>query len=83
MAIQFKRGKAASFLAATDLILAEGQPGYETDTNKLKVGDGKTSWADLPYVNSEEYQRKIIYGTEIPSNNDGRDGDIYIQIIEE
>lgn len=30
--------------------LRRGEPGYETDTNQLKVGDGDTFWNDLPYL---------------------------------
>lgn len=35
--------------AGKDPILAEGEPGLETDTGKFKIGDGLKSWADLPY----------------------------------
>lgn len=31
--------------------LAKGEAGYETDTSLLKIGDGSTNWANLPYVN--------------------------------
>ena len=31
--------------------LAKGEAGYETDTMLLKIGDGSTNWANLPYVN--------------------------------
>jgi hypothetical protein len=30
--------------------LLAGEPGYETDTNKLKIGDGVTAWCELPYL---------------------------------
>ena len=49
MAIQFLRGKKSK-VAASTRVLAEGQPLYETDTNKLKVGDGSTQAKSLPYV---------------------------------
>ena len=49
MAIQFLRG-TKSKVAASTRVLAEGQPLYETDTNKLKVGDGSTQAKSLPYV---------------------------------
>ena len=29
--------------------LADGEPGFEKDTNKLKIGDGSKAWNDLPY----------------------------------
>jgi hypothetical protein len=31
-------------------VLASGEPGYETDTGKLKIGDGSTTWNDLSEV---------------------------------
>ncbi len=30
-------------------VLADGELGYETDTNKFKVGDGSGVWTALPY----------------------------------
>ena len=30
-------------------VLLLGEPGYETDTARMKIGDGSTLWADLPY----------------------------------
>ena len=30
-------------------ILAEGEPGFETDTGRLKVGDGEQRWRELNY----------------------------------
>lgn len=46
--IQFKRGLAASFVL-TNPVLAAGEPGYETDTGKFKIGDGVTAWNSLPH----------------------------------
>ena len=31
-------------------ILFDGEPGYETDTGKLKIGNGTTPYNDLPYT---------------------------------
>lgn len=47
--IQLKRGTAAS-MAALNLTLAAGEPGLETDTRKVKIGDGTTAWNSLRYV---------------------------------
>lgn len=52
MAIQFLRG-TQSAITASDRVLADGQPLYETDTNKLKVGDGSTKAKSLPYIKVE------------------------------
>jgi hypothetical protein len=30
-------------------VLMTGEPGYEIETGKLKIGDGQTPWLDLPY----------------------------------
>lgn len=46
--IQLRRGIAAAWTTANP-VLAQGEPGYETDTGYEKVGDGVTAWNDLPY----------------------------------
>ena len=45
--IQFKRGKTATWYKQKTP-LASGQPGYDKDKNKIKIGDGKSSWSELP-----------------------------------
>ena len=45
---QLKRGLAERWVAVNP-ILQPGEPGFELDTNKLKIGDGITPWNDLPY----------------------------------
>jgi hypothetical protein len=47
--IQIRRGTAANWTSANPT-LAEGELGYETDTGKLKAGDGSTAWTSLSYV---------------------------------
>lgn len=47
--IQLRRGSAARW-AELDPVLASGEPGLETDTRRLKFGDGATAWNDLPYA---------------------------------
>lgn len=46
--IQWRRDTAANWTSVNP-ILAEGMPGYEKDTGKLKIGDGVTAWNSLPY----------------------------------
>ena len=48
--IRFKRGTSASW-SRVNPVLLEGEPGFEKDTNKIKIGDGSTQWNDLPYLN--------------------------------
>lgn len=33
-------------------ILSDGEPGFEEDTRKIKVGDGHSSWTNLQYIYS-------------------------------
>ncbi len=47
--IKLKRGTAARW-AEVNPVLALGEPGFVYDTNKLKIGDGKTPWNQLPYL---------------------------------
>ena len=46
--IQTRRGTAAEWTLA-DTILADGEQGFETDTLKMKIGDGVTAWTSLTY----------------------------------
>lgn len=46
--IALRRDTAADWTAA-DPILENGEPGFETDTGALKIGDGATAWTALPY----------------------------------
>lgn len=49
--IQYRRDTAANWVTANP-VLAQGEAGYETDTNLLKIGDGVTGWVALPYPDS-------------------------------
>jgi hypothetical protein len=44
---QFRRGLAAQWASANP-VLAAGELGLETDTNKFKVGNGATGWNSRP-----------------------------------
>jgi hypothetical protein len=46
--ILLRRDNAASW-TYNDPVLMSGEPGYETDTGKLKIGDGQTPWSALNY----------------------------------
>lgn len=45
---QQKIGTAAEWTSADPVLLA-GEIGIESDTNKLKIGDGETAWSGLAY----------------------------------
>lgn len=47
--IQLRRGTSHQW-STTNPVLAEGEMGYELDTNKLKIGDGVKTWLQLVYL---------------------------------
>lgn len=47
--IQIRRGTAAQWTSANPT-LAAGEFGYETDTNKAKIGNGSSAWTALSYA---------------------------------
>ena len=46
--IKLRRDTAANWVSVNP-ILGAGEPGLETDTNKIKYGDGTSRWNSLPY----------------------------------
>lgn len=76
--IQLKRGKAATW-NSLDPVLAYGEPGFEGDTGRLKIGDGVSKWSELNYFGeSDYYMARTHYG--FPSI--GRSDTLY-QAVEE
>lgn len=35
-------------------VLAEGEPGYEKDTGRFKIGNGDAQWVDLEYATASD-----------------------------
>ena len=46
--MQQRRGTAAQWTSYNPILNA-GEIGYESDTNKFKIGDGTNHWDDLSY----------------------------------
>lgn len=46
---RFRRRKARAWIQENPVLL-KGEPGYETDTGRVKVGDGSSHWTELDYV---------------------------------
>ena len=65
--IQIMRADDATM---NSVVPAQGQPAYGTTTHTLKIGDGVTTWENLPKVGealqNEDYK---IYYKEIPENS--------------
>lgn len=47
-----RRGTTSAWESANPT-LQYGEPGYEKDTGKLKIGDGIHAWNELPYLTDE------------------------------
>ena len=60
--ILLRRGTAAEWTASNPILL-EAEVGLETDTKKLKVGDGLTVWASLPYITLTPAAAASLYAT--------------------
>ena len=63
--IQMRRGTTQQWAAAAgtaNAVLAAGEIGVDTTSKQLKVGDGTTTWASLPFFNSGTIT-EVIAGT--------------------
>lgn len=54
---QFRRGLADNW-RKNNPILAQGEPGFERDTYRLKIGDGVTAWNNLSYFGGSGVLRR-------------------------
>ncbi len=53
MAIKFQVKRANTAIwSSTNPVLDAGEIGFESDTNKLKIGNGSNTWANLTYIAS-------------------------------
>jgi len=60
--IQIKRGTATAWTSANPTLNA-GEIGFETDTKKMKVGDGSTAWTSLAYTATDGDISAVTAGT--------------------
>jgi hypothetical protein len=67
--IQLRRGTASQWSTANTVLLA-GEQGYETDTRRIKIGDGTTAWNSLPYFNSVQTNARTSSYTLVLSDNE-------------
>lgn len=51
--IQLKRGKSSSWTTLNP-VLNPGEPGFEIDTGKVKIGNGIDEWVELPYLGQDK-----------------------------
>jgi len=66
--MQQRRGTAAQWVSTNSgngPILAAGEIGYESDTNKFKIGDGTNHWINLDYFMDADSTTNPQFGSNI------------------
>jgi major tropism determinant Mtd-like protein len=68
--IQLRRGTAAAWTAANPT-LSSAELGVETDTDKVKVGDGQTHWTSLAYLGdgSVDLTKQAVIATGVKATD--------------
>jgi hypothetical protein len=70
MAVQIKwRRDTASNWTSNNPMLAQGEPGFETDTGKYKIGDGSSSWNSLSYGDFSDEAIAIMLADQASGND--------------
>ena len=54
--IQLRRAKESEWIEV-DPILRVGEPALSTDVYKLKIGNGRDHWSEIPYMLQSEYEQ--------------------------
>lgn len=62
--IKLRRDTSANFTSANP-VLGVGEPAYETDTKKLKIGDGTTAYTQLEYFSTGGGGSNLRYPVEV------------------
>ncbi len=57
--IQLRRDTAANW-STYNPTLSAGEPGFETDTGKLKIGDGRNAWSNLKYAGGDSASTELL-----------------------
>ena len=66
--IKLRRDTAANWTSVNP-VLGSGEPGFEADTNRMKVGDGSTSWNNLDYLMNESMDGQWVTLNQKIANN--------------
>jgi hypothetical protein len=62
--IQLRRGTTSEWSSA-DPVLAVGEPGLDSTVNRIKTGDGVSTWTNLPWTGEP-----IVYVTTFADPTD-------------
>jgi hypothetical protein len=77
--MQQRRGTASQWTSANPVLNA-GEMGWESDTNKFKIGDGTNHWADLDYFADINSTVNPAFGTSITF--EGATADSYETVLQ-
>lgn len=58
---QAKSDASANWARAVSFVPKKGEIVVYSDLNKIKIGDGETKLADLPFMSSLRYQDNVLY----------------------
>ena len=81
--MQQRRGTAAQWIstnAGAGPVLNAGEIGWESDTNKFKIGDGTNNWASLDYFADVDSTVNPAFGTSITF--EGATADSYETVLQ-
>lgn len=70
--IKLRRGSTQSW-RGSKLKLEPGQPGYDKDKYKIKVGDGEKLWPELPYASGLFAEEILSSEVDAKATRDGDD----------
>lgn len=75
--IQFKRGTTAA-LESWGKIPVAGEPIFDIELNKLKIGDGIHTYKELPYVAGGSQEEQLVFSNRYEFPNVGKENTLYV-----
>lgn len=79
---QFKRDSADNWLANKDVIPAAGEPCYDLDSHILKIGDGTTTYENLPAMHVGEIPAAATHYEGVRADGES-DIEVIARVIDE
>lgn len=68
--IQLKRANSQSTLESVNPVLLAGEPAIALDTGILKIGDGVSTYTQLPEIGASPDLSNYVQKTDVASSND-------------
>ena len=80
--IKFRRDTAENWTTNSDFIPAAGEPCYDTDAGTLKIGDGSTTYGNLPAIHAGEIPAAAAHYEGIRAEGES-DMDVIARVLDE